>query len=165
MKNSNRTYVFNNPIETGLRSLVILDSAYPKSLDLQKLIYFDYMTVHTGDLPSAPESIHPSTPNRSGELLVRRKLIEDGINYFVRKNFIDKIFNQNGIEYKLNDQATMFLEMLDEKYILNLQDRAKWVVNIYQDWSSSELEEYIKENLDKWGGEFMYCSLEDISYG
>jgi len=162
---NNKIYVFNNAIETGLRSLVILDSAYPKSLDLQKLIYFDYMTVHTGDLPSSPQSIHPSTPNRSGELLVRRKLIEDGINYFVRKNFIDKVFNQNGIEYKLNDQATMFLEMLEEKYILNLRDRAKWVVSIYQDWSSSKLEKYIKENLDKWGGEFMYYTAEDISYG
>lgn len=156
--------VFNNPVETGLRSLIILDSAYPNSLDLQKLIYFDYMTVHTGDLPSAPQSIHPSTPNRSGELLVRRKLIEDGVNYFVRKNFVDKVFNQNGIEYRLNDQATIFLEMLEEHYVTDLQDRAKWVLDTYLDWTSIELETYIKNNLDKWGGEFMYCALEDMSY-
>lgn len=161
---SNKMNVFNNPIETGLRSLIILDSAYPNSLDLQKLIYFDYMTVHTGDLPSAPQSIHPSTPNRSGELLVRRKLIEDGVNYFVRKNFVDKVFNQNGIEYRLNDQATIFLEMLEEHYVTDLQDRAKWVLDTYLEWTSIELEKYIKNNLDKWGGEFMYCALEDMSY-
>ena len=159
-----KTYVFNNPIETGLRSLVILDSAYPKSLDLQKLIYFDYMTVHTGDLSSAPKSIHPSTPNRSGELLVRRKIIEDGINYFVRKSFINKIFSENGIEYKLNDQATMFLEMLEENYVLDLKNRSKWVIETYINWNSQDLEKYIKDNLDNWGGEFMYCNLEDISY-
>jgi hypothetical protein len=160
----NKTYVFNNPVETGLRSLIILDAAYPKSLDLQKLIYFDYMTVHTGDMPAGPESIHPSIPNRSGELLVRRKLIENGIEYFVRKKFIDKIFNENGIEYLLNENATMFLDMLDEVYILNLKGKAKWVIETYLDWNSIELDKYIKNNLDKWGGEFMYCNLGDIYY-
>ena len=46
----NKEYVFNNPIETGLRSLIILNAAYPKPLDLQQLIYYDYLTVHTGDI-------------------------------------------------------------------------------------------------------------------
>ena len=41
--------VFNNPIESALRSLVLLVEHYPNSLDLQRLIYLDYLLVHSAD--------------------------------------------------------------------------------------------------------------------
>lgn len=158
----NKTLLFNNPIETGLRSLVILHEAYPESLDLQKLLYFDYMVVHSGDLPSAPESLHPSVPNRSGELLVRRNTIEQGLEFYMRKQLIKKIFNERGIEYTIEDNATIFLDMLEETYYLELREKVKWVIETYKNWEISQLEQFIKTNLDKWGGEFIYCTLEGV---
>lgn len=152
----NKEYAFNNPIETGLRSLIILSASYPKSLDLQQLIYYDYLTVHTGDIEGGPNSIHPAVPNRTGELLVRRKIIEQGLKLFVNKKFIEKVFTQNGIEYQLSDNSNMFLDMLDEEYTITLRDKANWVINKFLDWNSVELKKFIEINIDNWGGEFIY---------
>lgn len=41
---------FNSPLETGVRSLTILEAAFPLSFDLQRLVEFDYVVVHSGDV-------------------------------------------------------------------------------------------------------------------
>ena len=56
---------FNSPLETGFRSLVLLDAAYPRSFDLSALVLFDHLVVHTADI-AGPSSLHPSLPHRSG---------------------------------------------------------------------------------------------------
>ena len=65
---------FNSPIETGVRALILLSEAYPQGFDLQRILEYDYMMVHTGDFENGPPSIHPALPLRSGELLVRRSV-------------------------------------------------------------------------------------------
>jgi len=69
------TQTFNSPIATGVRALILLAESYPDQLDLQRLLEFDYILVHTKDV-DGPPSIHPALPLRSGELLVRRQLID-----------------------------------------------------------------------------------------
>jgi hypothetical protein len=157
----NNTEIFNNSIETGLRSLIILEAVNPYSLDLQRLIYFDYLTVHTGDIENGPTSLHPAVPNRSGELFVRREKIEEGLNLFLKKRFIEKIFTKNGIEYRLSDNANLLLDILEEEYTLTMKKNAMWVVNKFIDMNNTQLKNYITNNIDKWGGEFMYCNIED----
>jgi hypothetical protein len=58
-----------------MRALILLAESYPEQLDLQRILEFDYLMVYTGDV-DGPPSIHPDLPLRSGELLVRRQLIE-----------------------------------------------------------------------------------------
>jgi len=41
---------FNSPIETGIRALILLAQSYPSQLDLQRLLEYDYIMVHTGDV-------------------------------------------------------------------------------------------------------------------
>ncbi len=62
---------FNSALETGVRALTVLAEASPRALDLQELVYFDYLIVHSGDA-GGPASLHLNTPLRNGELLVRR---------------------------------------------------------------------------------------------
>src|SRR3979411_2027900 len=69
---------FNSALETGVRALAVLAEASPRALDLQELVYFDYLIVHSGDA-GGPTSLHPNTPLRNGELLVRRTIIEQGV--------------------------------------------------------------------------------------
>ena len=66
--------LFNSALETGVRALVILVANFPAALDLQRLVDFDYLVVHSGDV-DGPESLHPPLPMREGELLVRRKIM------------------------------------------------------------------------------------------
>jgi hypothetical protein len=41
----NEDIVFNNPVESALRSLVLLVEVYPATLDLQRLVFLDYLLV------------------------------------------------------------------------------------------------------------------------
>src|SRR5258708_5507324 len=89
---SGADHLFNTPVESGLRSLFVLEAVRPSGCDLQRLIIYDYFLVHSADVPSGPASLHPATPMRSGELLVRRKLIEAGLNVLMRKGLVEKSF-------------------------------------------------------------------------
>jgi hypothetical protein len=87
---------FNSPLETGIRSVGVLVATYPKAFDLQRLVAFDYLVVHTGDL-GGPESLHPELPMRSAELLVRRGLVERGLLLMRSRELIEREANPEGI--------------------------------------------------------------------
>ncbi len=57
------TSPFNSPIETGIRTLAILTAVFPRSLDLQYLVYFDYLVLHSGDVEAAERVCTPQSHN------------------------------------------------------------------------------------------------------
>ena len=79
---------FNSPLECGLRSLALLAAAGPTAYDLQRLVFYDYLLVHSADVPGGPESIHPPTPLRSGEALVRRHWVERGLLLMISRELV-----------------------------------------------------------------------------
>lgn len=50
--------LFNSPLETGVRAVVVLNAAYPKAFDLSQVTWFDHLVVHTSDI-GGPKSLHP----------------------------------------------------------------------------------------------------------
>ena len=44
-----RVPLFNSPLETGVRAVVVLDAAFPRCFDLAHLTWFDHLVVHTRD--------------------------------------------------------------------------------------------------------------------
>src|SRR4051794_31120319 len=108
--------VFNSPVESGLRSLILLSEAFPEFYDLQRIIFLDYLLVHSGDAPGGPESIHPGTPNRSGEVLVRRGLIERGLDFLVSRGLVERRYDANGISFGASEYAAPLLDCLRAPY-------------------------------------------------
>jgi hypothetical protein len=41
---------FNGPLEAGVRAVAVLGAAYPRTFDLQRMVAFDYLLVHTSEL-------------------------------------------------------------------------------------------------------------------
>ncbi len=154
-------FVFNTPLECGLRSAALLLAAYPSACDVQRLVQYDYLLVHSGDVEGGPPSVHPATPNRSGELLVRRSLIEQGLEFMIRKVVIEKAFTGHGIGYRAGEYASVFLDSLTSDYVRKLRERADWVVGRFQNMPDIELSEYMRERWSKWGAEFVQESLFD----
>lgn len=144
---------FNSAIECGLRTLIVLEEAFPKVQDLQTLVLYDYLLVHSGDA-NGPKSIHPATPHRSGEMLIKRQLLEQGISLFISRNLIEKHYTSEGISYSATEMSTSFLDDLGSNYVRHLKDRASWVIKTFESMSYSALEQYFYKNLDRWGGEF-----------
>src|SRR5580700_9480010 len=100
---------FNSPLECGLRTLVLLAAAKPAACDLQRLVFYDYLLVHSGDVPGGPDSIHPPTPLRSGEALVRRHWIERGLLLMISRELVIRAFSPQGIVYQASPLTLTFL--------------------------------------------------------
>jgi hypothetical protein len=145
---------FNNSVEAGLRILTILNEAFPKYFDLQNLVYLDYLTIHSADIDRTAKSLHPAVPYRSGEIMVRGSIIENGLNLFVTKNLIEKQYNINGIEYKATENAMPFLESLEEIYSIELQNRAKWAIDKFSKHTKQELKNIVTPKLSEIDNEF-----------
>ena len=146
--------VFNTPLECGLRAAVILLEAFPSKFDLQRLLQFDYLIVHSADVPDGPESLHPATPLRAGELLVRRPLIEQGVQMMMSRSVIECEFSTEGIRYFAGDWAVSFVGMLETEYVLRLRETASWVVERFHEVSDEDLNEFMRNHWSQWGAEF-----------
>lgn len=153
-KDNSKIHPFNNKIETGLRILTILNASFPTSFDLQTLVYLDYLTVHSGDIVDGIKSLHTPVPSRKGELFVRRNIIFEGLELFEVKGLISKKYESKGIEYSASENATPFIECLSEEYFLELNSKAKWVVNKFTNISIHDLEKYMQN----------YMSIGDNNY-
>jgi hypothetical protein len=149
-----KIYPFNNNIETGLRMLILLTSAYPLKYDLDHLVYFDYMIVHSGDIDTEIASLHPAVPNRTGEIFIRRNLIQDGLEIFIHKGLVIRYFNEKGIQFGATELSTPFLDALNEDYTNALLDRAHWVIEKFAHYDLKDLRELMSRNLSKIRNEF-----------
>lgn len=144
---------FNSPIETGMRALILLAESYPKLLDLQRILEFDYIMVHTGDV-DGPPSIHPALPLRSGELLVRRQLIERGLMLLISRGLISRHATPNGFMYRAEDDAGPFIDALSAEYLDDLKNRAMWVVDRFNEMSDHDIRKMLSSVYDQWSREF-----------
>lgn len=144
---------FNSPIETGVRALILLAESFPEQLDLQRILEFDYILVHTGDV-DGPPSIHPALPLRSGELLVRRQLIERGLLLMISRGLVGRNATEKGFTYYAQDAAGPFLDSLTAEYLADLKDRAVWVVDRFSEISDHEIRVMLTRIYDQWSREF-----------
>lgn len=145
--------VFNSPLECGLRSTIILVESFPAQLDIQRIVHYDYLLVHSGDV-DGPRSLHPATPQRSGELLVKRPLLEAGLRLMMQKSIIECTFSKAGIVYSAGNWALSFLDAIDEPYVRALRERAQWIESSFGRMRDAELRAFIGERWAQWGAEF-----------
>lgn len=144
---------FNSPLEAGIRAISILECAHPQAYDLQRLVTFDYLVVHTGEI-GGPESLHPTLPLSQAEILVRRKLIEDGILLMMSYNLIERIVDGNGITYRAGDLAATFVSSITAPYLKTLHDCSTWVTEEFGQMDDKTLKETMKEYFDAWIEQF-----------
>ena len=154
MSNEQKYLLFNGPIETGLRSLVLLSEAYPTLYSLQRLVIFDYLSVHSDDIPNGPKSLHPKTPNRSGELLVRRNTLREGLLLYQSRGLLERRFEPNGIYFVATDKSGWFLDSFNTNYVRELRKMAGWVIGEFGERSDNELLTFVNEHIGTWSTEF-----------
>jgi hypothetical protein len=144
---------FNSPLETGVRSLTILTAVFPRALDLQRLVDFDYLVVHSGDA-GGPESLHAPLPLRSGELLVRRGLIESGLLLMMSRGLVERTVSPEGFQYLATDNAGAFISALSAPYLERLKHRAGWVADTFGDATDEELRTITERFFEEWSTQF-----------
>ena len=152
---------FNGPLEAGLRAVTILGAAHPQSFDLQRLVAFDYLLVHTGDV-GGPSSLHPPAPLQSAELLVRRTIVERALLLMMTRDLVEREFNTDGITYRAGENAAPFLSTLESDYLKQLRDRAAWLVDALGHLNERDFRAVMHRFFDRWVEEFQ---TEESSLG
>jgi hypothetical protein len=145
--------LFNSALETGVRAVVILDALHPRAFDLAHLTWCDHLVVHTSDI-DGPASLHPDIPQRTGELLVRRRLVEDGVKLMRRLHMIDAETGQHGITFKASEDASAFVEALRSEYSTELKERAVWLASFLTKISDADFAALISTRIGRWAVEF-----------
>lgn len=145
---------FNGPVEIGLRALCILNEAFPRTYSLQRLVVFDYLVVHSDDLPGGPSGLHPKTPRRGGELLVRRDALYRGLLLYESRGLVERRFDQSGVYFVATESSAAFLDALNTEYVLQLRNRATWLTGTLGGLTDAELDRIVAENIGRWGTEF-----------
>ena len=146
--------LFNSPLETGIRAIVVLNAAFPRAFDVTEITWFDHLIVHTGDI-GGPPSLHPDVPQRSGELLVRRRLVEESLLVMRRLHLVEFVPDgDTGLLYRASEESGGVVELMRTPYSIALRDRAEWLASNVLSRSRLELEDLVAERIGRWRIEF-----------
>jgi hypothetical protein len=154
-----RDFAFNGPVELGLRGLVLLTSCFPAKKSLQQLVIQDYLLVHSDDVKGGPEGLHPKTPHRSGELLVRRKVLQEGLLLYQSRGLVRRDFAPEGVFFTATERSAAFLEALQSRYVQRMRNVADWVCATFDTKDETQLSNFVRDHLGEWGAEFERESL------
>lgn len=132
----------------------MLNASQNTPMDLQRIVAYDYLMVHSGDIESGPCSLHPSVPHRGTELLVKRGAIHAGLNIMLAKELIQIDFVPQGFQYRNTNLTDSFIQLLKSTYAAELEKRADWVAHHFSVYSDAELDAYVTQNIGRWGAEF-----------
>lgn len=158
-KDGEKALLFNSPLETGIRALVLLEALHPRACGLIEMTWFDHLVVHTGDLnglegKQAPESLHPALPGREGELLVRRNLVEQSLHLMHQAHLVDILHREEGVYFAPSEDAPSFLDLLQAPYTVELKNRARWIAEQFSELATSEIETLVTDKIGRWTAEF-----------
>lgn len=154
--------VFNSAFETGIRALCALVAGHPNQYDVQQLLAFDHIMVHSGDMPGGPPSLHPQVQQRNGELLIRRPLIQTGLALMQTKGLVATHPSDGEILYAATDLAAVFLDSLENSYLQTLIARAGWAVTSFGELGTGSFFRVFNAAFDRWSTEFQ---IADVSLG
>lgn len=134
--------------------LFILHATSPAASDLQRLISYDYLLVHSGDVDTDTTSLHPAVPFRGSELLVKRDLVRHALDLMFARELVEKKLSKVGITYAASSLTAAFIALLKSDYSAELRSRAEWVAARFGSMEDYDLAAFMAENIGKWGAEF-----------
>ena len=148
---------FNSSLEMGLRVSFLFKNTKKENLDLQRLVYYNYLLVHSSDIsdiPNPPKSLHPNLPGRSYEILISREIILDGLKLLLSKGLICIEYKKTGVKYKRNDETQSFLKYFKSNYSKDLDKLSLWVCKNFDNVTDKKLNDFMTKHIGEWGSEF-----------
>ncbi|HCL67776.1 MAG TPA: threonine transporter [Rhizobium sp.] len=147
--------LFNSRLEAGIRAVVILESLRPLHADVSEMVLFDHVIVHSSDL-GGPPSLHAKIPERRGELLVRRRLVEAGLELMRRCHLLEKATDDSGFVWRASDDAASYVELLESPYSRHLKHCATWLAEEINARTKPGFSVFARQALGDWTESFSY---------
>jgi hypothetical protein len=136
-----------------MRSVLLLNAAQPRAFDLTHLTWLDHLVVHTADI-SGPPSLHPDIPQRDGELVIRRQVVEEGLRLMRRLHMVETQYTDQGIVYSTTSEAGILVQLVRSPYGRELKKRAEWLIHYVMNADTSFLASIISDKIGRWTIEF-----------
>jgi hypothetical protein len=146
-------HLFNTPLEVGLRCLILLAESN-RPCDLHRLKIYDYFLLHSNDVQGGPDSLHPPSPFRTSELLVRHSLIKNAVRLLMAKGLVVPLCTSHGFQFKSTELAGPFLSHFESEYATRARRIAQWVDETFGLLDDAALQTFVNDNVGKWGTEF-----------
>ena len=134
--------------------LFVLHATSPAASDLQRLISYDYLLVHSGDVDKETRSLHPAVPFRGAELLIKRDLLRHALDLMFARELVDKRLSRVGVTYAASPLTAAFIGLLKSDYSTGLRLRAAWLAGRFGAMADPELRAFMADSIGKWGAEF-----------
>ena len=145
--------IYNTNAEIGGRILLLLGSV-KGPCSVERLSYYDYFSLHLNDLIDGCEGLHPSNPNHSSEIIIKRKTIKNAITYLISKGLLTVVYSASGFKYKNTNLADRLIELLDNTYSLKYKKCVIEVDKFFRDMQDDDITKYVRNNIGKWVGQF-----------
>ena len=148
-----RALTFNGPLEAGVRTVAVLEAAFPRAFDLQSLTALDYLLVRTHQL-GGPDNLHPATPIQMPAAEVRRKIIQSALLLMMTRDLVVREVYVDGIRYRAGESAAPFLSSIQTPYLRAVKSRASWLVNYLASYTDADFNALMRRFFDDWVVEF-----------
>ncbi|KQQ45663.1 hypothetical protein ASF58_18985 [Methylobacterium sp. Leaf125] len=146
-------HLYNSTLETGIRAVIVLEHLRPVRADLPEMVLFDHVVVHTGD-HGGPPSLHTAVPGRIGELLVRRRLVEDSLRLMQQCHLVAEAHDADGITYQATDEAAAYMELLETPYSEHLKRCSAWIGDEVSRHTKVGFKERVRARIGDWAEAF-----------
>ena len=117
---------FNTPLEIGTRISMLLSCINPVELDLEQIIFLDYVLVYSKEF-SGPGNLHPVVPNHVAEIAYRRTLIPESLELFISRGLLSKKISKKGLYYTSNEETLQFIGCLKSVYYNEMWINLFWI--------------------------------------
>lgn len=143
----------NSPLEVGIRTVVLLAEAFPEAVDIDRLVLMDYCLLHSRDF-DGPTSLQPAVSTRSGELGVKRVVLEHGVQLMTRAGMVEVDASSQGITYRASEAAAPFLRLIRSPMLDQLSQVASWVCIHFSSLGNDEIRDRIRLIVSHWSEEW-----------
>lgn len=145
--------IYNTNQEIGCRILLMLGTV-KSAYSLERISYYDYFSLHLNDLADGYDGLHPSNPNHSSEIIIKRNTIQNAISYLISKGLLAVAYGVSGFKYQNTDLGNHLIEVLDNDYSIKYKKCVTEVDKFFRNMKDEDIMNYVTKNIGKWIGQF-----------
>lgn len=141
-----RECLYNSIYESAIRILTII-SNFKRGVELQELVYFDYLLVHISELDCTLKSLHPLNPYHNVEAYSRRNLVNKSLILLSQKHLIDIKYDKEGLKYTSSSITSKFLKNFSSEYYNQLSKNSIIISNKFESSTMDDIEAFMNSLL------------------
>jgi len=125
--NAGAPLLYNGHVETGMRSLVILDACSPHAFTLDELRLLEHFVVFGEDIGAPTGNLHVPLPNRANAHSFRGPMVQKGLDLLIGLGRTIRSTGIDGDVFSVPEDSVHLLDYVTVDYLLKMHGIALWM--------------------------------------